>query len=376
MIKPAILLLEDGKVFNGIAAGEIGTTSGEICFNTGMTGYQEVFTDPSYYGQLLVMTNVHIGNYGVKDDETESEDIKISGLITRNFNIQYSRPQADKDIQNYFEYEGLVGIANVDTRAVVRHIRSKGAMNAIISSEITDIDELKKKLKETPKMDGLELASKVSTKEPYYFGDSDASLKVAVYDYGIKKNILRCLAKRGCYLKVFPAKTPLDNLLQWKPDGIFLSNGPGDPSTMEYAISTVKEILEKDIPLFGICLGHQILCLAKGLTTYKMHHGHRGLNHPVENKLTGLCEITSQNHGFCVSTDNIENDSSIQLTHINLNDDTLEGIRLLDKKAFSVQFHPEAAAGPHDSRYLFDEFINMMKGQEIFQEKKQIVETY
>ncbi len=376
MIKPAILLLEDGKVFNGIAAGEIGTTSGEICFNTGMTGYQEVFTDPSYYGQLLVMTDVHIGNYGVKDDETESEDIKISGLITRNFNIQYSRPQADKDIQNYFEYEGLVGIANVDTRAVVRHIRSKGAMNAIISSEITDIDELKKKLKETPKMDGLELASKVSTEEPYYFGDSDASLKVAVYDYGIKKNILRCLAKRGCYLKVFPAKTPLDKLLKWKPDGIFLSNGPGDPSTMEYAISTVKEILEKDIPLFGICLGHQILCLAKGLTTYKMHHGHRGLNHPVENKLTGLCEITSQNHGFCVSTDNLEKDPSIQLTHMNLNDDTLEGIRLLDKKAFSVQFHPEAAAGPHDSRYLFDEFINMMKGQEIFQEKKQIVETY
>ena len=376
MIKPAILLLEDGKVFNGIAAGEIGTTSGEICFNTGMTGYQEVFTDPSYFGQLLVMTNVHIGNYGIKNDEVESEDIKISGLITRNFNIQYSRPRADKDIQNYFEYEGVVGITNIDTRAVVRHIRSKGAMNAIISSEITDIDELKKKLKETPKMDGLELASKVSTKEPYYVGDASASLKVAVYDYGIKKNILRCLEKRGCYLKVFPAKTSLDNVLKWKPDGIFLSNGPGDPSTMDYAINTVKEILNKDIPLFGICLGHQILCLAKGLKTYKMHHGHRGLNHPVENKLTGLCEITSQNHGFCVSPDNIENDPSIELTHLNLNDNTLEGIRLLDKKAFSVQFHPEAAAGPHDSRYLFDEFINMMKGQAIFQEKKQIIEIF
>ena len=376
MIKPAILLLEDGKVFNGIAAGEIGTTSGEICFNTGMTGYQEVFTDPSYFGQLLVMTNVHIGNYGVKNDEVESEDIKISGLITRNFNIQYSRPRADKDIQNYFEYEGVVGITNIDTRAVVRHIRSKGAMNAIISSEITDIDELKKKLKETPKMDGLELASKVSTKDPYYVGDSSAPLKVAVYDYGIKKNIVRCLEKRGCYLKVFPAKTTLDKILKWKPDGIFLSNGPGDPSTMHYAINTVKEILEKDIPLFGICLGHQILCLAKGLKTYKMHHGHRGLNHPVENKLTGLCEITSQNHGFCVSIDNIEKDQSIELTHLNLNDNTLEGIRLVDKKAFSVQFHPEAAAGPHDSRYLFDEFINMMKGQAIFQEKKQTIETF
>tara|TARA_B100000683_G_C12439134_1_gene535246 strand:- start:175 stop:1317 length:1143 start_codon:yes stop_codon:yes gene_type:complete len=374
-IQEAILLLEDGKYFKGIAAGEIGTTHGEICFNTGMTGYQEVFTDPSYYGQLIVMTNVHIGNYGVRDEDIESDSMKISGLITRNYTVPYSRKMANKDIQNYFEFEGMVGISGVDTRAVVRYIRSKGAMNAIISSETTNVEDLMKKFDEIPSMEGLELASKVSTDTPYYFGDEKSPLRVAVLDYGVKRNILRCMAKRGCYMKVFPAKTPMKEVLNWKADGVFLSNGPGDPASMDYAIKDVQYLLKQDIPTFGICLGHQILSLALGYKTFKMHHGHRGLNHPVENQLTGLCEITSQNHGFCVSLEDAQKDSEVEITYKNLNDNTLEGIRLLNKRAFSVQFHPEAAAGPHDSRYLFDEFVNLMKGKEIFVEKNQVVES-
>jgi carbamoyl-phosphate synthase small subunit len=358
----AILLLADGTVFRGRAAGKIGTTGGEICFNTGMTGYQEIFTDPSYFGQLLVTTNAHIGNYGTKDAEVESEGIKIAGLICKNFTWQYHRPLADQSIQDYFERENLVGISNIDTRQLVRHIRDKGAMNAIISSEILDIPTLKKRLAEIPSMEGLELASKVSTEEPYTMGAEDAPLKVAVLDYGVKKNILRCLAERGCYLKVFPAKTPLAELQAFQPDGYFLSNGPGDPASMDYAVGTAKEILELDKPLFGICLGHQLLARALDIPTYKMHHGHRGINHPVKNLQTGLCEITSQNHGFGVSPEAIEaNIDKIEVTHINLNDDTIEGLKVKDKKAFSVQYHPEASPGPHDARYLFDSFINLMQ---------------
>jgi carbamoyl-phosphate synthase small subunit len=358
---PAVLLLEDGTVFHGNAAGKIGTTTGEICFNTGMTGYQEIFTDPSYFGQILVTTNAHIGNYGTKDSETESEDIKIAGLICKNFTYQYSRPQADQSIQEYFESENLVGISDVDTRAIVRHIRSKGAMNAIISSEILDVKKLKQKLDEVPNMKGLELASVVSTKEPYHIGDPHAELKVAVLDFGTKRNILNCLAERGCYLKVFPAKTPIEELKAFNPDGYFLSNGPGDPAPMDYAVKTAKEILELDKPLFGICLGHQVLALAMDLPTYKMHHGHRGINHPVKNIVTGSCEITSQNHGFGVNPDAVRASDKIEITHVNLNDDTIEGIKIKGKKAFSVQYHPEASPGPHDARYLFDQFIDLMK---------------
>ncbi len=357
----AVLLLEDGSVFYGKAAGKIGTTVGEICFNTGMTGYQEIFTDPSYFGQLLVATNAHIGNYGTKDSDTESKGIKIAGLICKNFTNAYSRKQADAAIQDYFEDEKLVGISSVDTRAIVRHIRSKGAMNAIISSETDNLDQLKAKLSKVPSMDGLELASKVSTKEPYFVGNENAPLKVAVLDYGVKNNILDCMAERGCYLKVFPAKTPLTELKKWNPDGYFLSNGPGDPAAMDYAIKTVKKILEEDKPLFGICLGHQLLALAVDLPTYKMHHGHRGINHPVKNVVTGYCEITSQNHGFGVSAEAIRaNEDKIEITHINLNDGTIEGIKIKGKKAFSVQYHPEASPGPHDARYLFNEFIKLM----------------
>lgn len=359
---PAVLLLEDGTIFHGKSAGKIGTTTGEICFNTGMTGYQEIFTDPSYFGQLLVATNAHIGNYGIKESEAESGNIKIAGLICKNFNHDYSRTKADMSIQTYFENEELVGISDVDTRAIVRHIRSKGAMNAIISSEISDVKMLTKQLKKVPNMDGLELASTVSTKESYTLGSADAKYRIAALDFGIKKNILRCFAERDCYVKVFPAKTTFKELEAWKPDGYFLSNGPGDPAPMKYAVKTAKAILKKDKPLFGICLGHQILALAVDIPTYKMHHGHRGINHPVKNLITGKCEITSQNHGFGVSPDAIKaNSDVVEITHRNLNDDTIEGIRVIGKNAFSVQYHPEASPGPHDSRYLFDFFIEMME---------------
>lgn len=359
---PAILLLEDGTVFRGQAAGKIGTTTGEICFNTGMTGYQEIFTDPSYFGQLMVTTNAHIGNYGAKEVDEQSGSIKIAGLICKNFTIPYSRPLADQSIQEYFEEENLVGISAVDTRAIVRHIRDKGAMNAIISSETTDLKKLEKLLAKTPSMKGLELATKVSTQEAYTFGNPEASLRVAALDFGIKQNILQCMADRGIYIKVFPATTQYETLKEFDPHGYFLSNGPGDPGAMDYAVEVVKEILEDDRPLFGICLGHQLLARAVDIPTYKMHHGHRGINHPVKNLLSGKSEITSQNHGFGVSPDAIrENEDKVQITHVNLNDDTIEGIRIRGKRAFSVQYHPEAAPGPHDARYLFDDFIKLME---------------
>ena len=357
---PAVLLLADGTVFYGKAAGKIGTATGEICFNTGMTGYQEVFTDPSYFGQIMVTTNVHIGNYGISEVEVESEKIKIAGLVCKNFNIPFSRKQADQSIQDYFQDEHIVGISDVDTREIVRHIRDKGAMNAIISSEILDLDELKKKLAQVPSMDGLELSSQVSTSEPYFFGDENAALKVAVLDLGVKKNILRNFSERGVYTKVYPAKTTFNEMEKWQPNGYFISNGPGDPAAMPYAIDTVKEILAADKPLFGICLGHQLLAQANGIGTLKMFNGHRGLNHPVKNIINDHCEVTSQNHGFGVIADDIAKSDKVEVTHINLNDKSIEGIRVKGKNAFSVQYHPESSPGPHDSRYLFDDFVAML----------------
>ncbi len=359
--QPAILLLDDGSIYRGFALGTIGTTTGELCFNTGMTGYQEIFTDPSYFGQLMVTTHVHIGNYGISQADQESDKIQIAGLICRNYNILYSRQMADQSIQDYFAQEGLVGISGVDTRAIVRHIRSKGAMNAIISSEILDIDQLKTKLKEVPSMEGLELASKVSTTEAYELDTAGSRYRVAVYDYGVKKNILNCLVERGCHIKVFPAKTPASELIAWQPDGYFLSNGPGDPAAMDYAVEAIKEILDLDKAVFGICLGHQLLARAIGIDTYKMHHGHRGINHPILHLQTQKSEITSQNHGFGVKAEAIRAAADIvQVTHVNLNDQTIEGIQLKNKPAFSIQYHPEASPGPHDARYLFDDFINQM----------------
>lgn len=358
--KKAYLLLEDGLLLEGKAIGKIGTTGGEICFNTGMTGYQEIYTDPSYYGQIVVNTTAHIGNYGTEDDEQESDAPKIKGLVVNEFSQEFSRKTATESLQQYLEKHNMVGISDVDTRMLVRHIRSKGAMNAIISSELQP-DQLKAELKKVPSMDGLELASVVTTKKPYFVGDPDAEFKVAVLDVGIKTSILKNLAGRGCYCQVFPAKTSFAEMEKWEPDGYFLSNGPGDPATMDYAIKTVKEILATDKPVFGICLGHQLLALACGLSTYKMHHGHRGLNHPVKNLVTGLGEMTSQNHGFAVSEKDLEGSKDVEVTHLHLNDNTIMGIRLKNKKAFSVQYHPEASPGPHDSRYLFDQFIAMIR---------------
>ena len=360
--RPATLLLEDGTVFRGLAAGKIGSTTGELCFNTAMTGYQEAFTDPSYYGQILIMTNVHIGNYGAKLDESEHEKATIRGMICRNFQYLHSRPQADFELQKFLEDNNVVAIYDIDTRALVSHIRSKGALNAIISSDSDDIDQLSKKLSETPSMKGLELASRVSTSKAYELSpDSGVLRKIAVMDYGVKKNILRQLMSHGCQLKVFPAKTTFKEVQEWGPDAYFLSNGPGDPAAMDYAVAVVKKMLESGKPLFGICLGHQLLCMAGGVSTYKMHHGHRGINHPVLNIKSGKSEITSQNHGFGVDADRIKKQSDVfEVTHINLNDQTVEGVKLKGRPAFSVQYHPEAAPGPHDSRYLFEEFMDMI----------------
>ncbi len=359
--RPAILVLADGTFHYGQAFGKKGTTSGEICFNTGMTGYQEVFTDPSYYGQVLIMNSVHIGNYGVKDADVESDSVKIRGLIGRNLEEQFSRIQAKGSLDDYLKANQIVCIEGVDTRALVTHVRLKGAMNCIISSEITDVNELKKMLSVVPQMDGLELASAVSTEKTYEAGDPNSNVRIAVLDYGVKKNIVQCMIDRGAFVKVFPAKTDLNTLKQFRPSGYFLSNGPGDPAAMEYAVETVKNILKEEKPLFGICLGHQLLALAKGIPTFKMHHGHRGLNHPVKNLVTGKCEITTQNHGFGVDPVSVRKNTEVEVTHINLNDDSIEGIRLKNKPVFSVQYHPEATPGPHDSRYLFDEFIELIK---------------
>jgi carbamoyl-phosphate synthase small subunit len=358
--KKAYLLLEDGLLVEGTAIGKIGTSGGEICFNTGMTGYQEIYTDPSYYGQIIVNTTAHIGNYGAVDEEQESDKPKIAGLVVNDFAEEFSRKSAKESLQEYLEKRGVVGITNVDTRMLVRYIRSKGAMNAIISSELTP-DELLKEIKKVPSMDGLELSSVVTTKEPYFVGDENASFKVAVLDLGIKKSIVENLASRGCYCKVFPAKTSYQEMAAWEPHGYFISNGPGDPSVMGYAIETVKKAVDSAKPLFGICLGHQLLALASGLSTYKMHHGHRGLNHPVKNLISGKGEMTSQNHGFAVSEKDIQKNPDVEVTHVHLNDSTIMGIRRKDRKAFSVQYHPEASPGPHDSRYLFDQFVAMIK---------------
>jgi len=357
---PAVILLADGTAFHGYAAGKIGTTTGELCFNTGMTGYQEIFTDPSYYGQILVMTNAHIGNYGIHPDEVESNSVKISGLAVKNFTNQYSRRKTEISIQDYLIDESVVAISDVDTRAIVRHIRSKGAMNCIISSETTDVQLLKAKLDDVPNMNGLELASIVSTTTPYFIGNSDAEKRVVVYDFGVKKSILDNIAIRGCYLKVVPAKTKFEDTIDFNANGYFISNGPGDPASMGYAVETVKQILNNNKPVFGICLGQQLLGLANGVATYKMHHGHRGCNHPVKNLITGLCEITTQNHGFSINEAEVRAAKNIEITHMNLNDNTIEGFRLTDRKAFSVQYHPEATPGPHDAKYLFDDFVKLM----------------
>jgi carbamoyl-phosphate synthase small subunit len=359
--KKAYLILQSGTVFTGIAFGKIGTTTGEICFNTGMTGYQEVFTDPSYYGQVLIMNNAHIGNYGTAPFDVESDTVKVKGVIGRNLEEKYSRFLAQDSLQDYFIQNNVVAINGIDTRALVTHVRKYGAMNCIISSNNYNVEDLKNELQQVPNMDGLELASAVSTARPYCVGNEKSDLRIAILDFGIKKNILNCLVERGAYVKVHNAKTTFEELSAFNPNGYFISNGPGDPQPMQYAVNAVKQILAANQPLFGICLGHQLLALANNIPTFKMHHGHRGLNHPVKNIITGKSEITTQNHGFGINPDAVKANPNIEITHINLNDNSIEGIRIKNKPAFSVQYHPEATPGPHDSRYLFDEFIHLIK---------------
>lgn len=363
--KKAFILLADGMIFHGKSVGLEGTTFGEVCFNTGMTGYQEIFTDPSYYGQIMVATNAHIGNYGVHAEEVESNSIKIAGLVCKNFSYPFSRDAASGSLQEYFEKHQLIAISDVDTRALVSYIRDHGAQNAVICTDETPLEELKKQLAAVPNMKGLELASKVSTREPYYFGNENATYRISALDLGIKTNILRNLAQRDCYIKVFPFDATFDEMAAFEPHGYFLSNGPGDPEPLTNAQDIARKILERNKPLFGICLGHQVIGLANGISTYKMFNGHRGINHPVKNLITGKGEITSQNHGFAIDKEALLNHPDFEITHEHLNDGTVAGMRMKSKNCFSVQYHPEASPGPHDASYLFDQFIENIKASQL-----------
>ncbi|MFO8030805.1 MAG: glutamine-hydrolyzing carbamoyl-phosphate synthase small subunit [Cyclonatronaceae bacterium] len=408
----AILALADGTVVHGHAIGYRGTTGGELCFNTSMTGYQEIFTDPSYHGQLMMMTYPHIGNYGVSSRDDEARKVMISGLIVRAFSRHYSNTMADGDLDDYLRRNRIVGITGIDTRKLVLHIREKGVLNAVISSETDKADELVQKAKEWPSMVGLELASKVTCNEPQTFkpadfedlfpqisqtadpvdplvagagdslspeidamatGSSDAReetghqdtlhqplLKIAAVDYGIKQNIINSFLKRGCKLRVFPAQTDFETIMEWQPDAFFFSNGPGDPNPMDYALETVTKAKQTGKPIFGICLGHQLMAMSEGMKVMKMFVGHRGANQPVKNLKRGRVEITTQNHGFAVDPDSVTDDLA-EITHRNLNDGTLEGLNFKNFNGFSVQYHPEASPGPHDSSYLFDEFVERIR---------------
>ena len=354
----AILLLNDGKKFEGKKLGHLGETIGEVCFNTGMTGYQEILTDPSYCSQIVTMTSPHIGNYGINEEDVESNKIQVSGFVIKEESIVPSNWRSTSSLDEYLKKNKIVGIQDIDTRSLTRHIRDQGAMNGIISSVDNDLVNLSNKLKKAPSMNGLDLAKTVSTKKVYKWSQT-GQFKVAAIDYGIKHNILNILKDNNCEVTVFPAQTSAKEILDFNPDGIFLSNGPGDPSAVTYGIEMVKSLLGSK-PIFGICLGHQILSLALGAKTFKLKFGHRGINHPVKNLETEVVEITSQNHGFAVDINSLP--ENVVATHINLNDNTNEGIECKEFKAFSVQHHPESSPGPHDSRYLFEKFIKLMKG--------------
>ena len=362
--KPVKLVLENGTVFSGVSFGAEGETIGEVCFNTGMTGYQEILTDPSYCGQLITMTYPHIGNYGVNPEDVESNKVQAAGFIVREENVVPSNFRSTQSLGDYLKDRKVVGIQGIDTRMLTRIIRDEGAMNGIISSVDLDENSLLKKVKAAPSMTGMDLAKVVTTPNSYDWrmekGERRmdvARFKIAAIDFGIKHNILRLLESHGCEVTVFPATATATEILKINPDGIFLSNGPGDPAAVTYGIETVKSLLGKK-PIFGICLGHQILALALGADTYKLKFGHRGCNHPVKNLETGKVEITSQNHGFAVDPETIP--KNVVITHNSLNDQTVEGLKCTDVPAFSVQYHPESSPGPHDSRYLFEEFIKLM----------------
>ena len=356
---PAILFLEDGRYFNGFALGSEGETTGELCFNTGMTGYQEIITDPSYTGQLVTMTYPHIGNYGINNEDVESTKIQVSGLIIKEETVTPSNYRSQGSLRNYLNEIGIVGIQGIDTRALTIHLRKNGLMNGIISTIDFNHLSLMKKIKNVPKMEGLDLVKDITTNKKYNYNKDLKNIKnkVVAIDFGIKSNILRLLNIHNCDVVVVPASFSADDILNLNPNGIFLSNGPGDPSAVDYGIKTIKKLIGKK-PIFGICLGHQLLALALGGKTYKLKFGHHGINHPVKNINKNSIEITSQNHGFAVDSNSLPHDTEI--THINLNDETVEGFKSTSHQLFCVQYHPESGPGPHDSRYLFKQFNNMM----------------
>ena len=358
-LKKAILFLEDGLFFTGKSLGSNGETFGEVCFNTGMTGYQEILTDPSYSNQMIVMSSPHIGNYGTNNNDTESEKVYATGFIIKSESLQPSNWRSEESLSSFLKKHSIVGIQDIDTRALTIHIRKNGAMRGIISTEDFDLDSLASKIENIPKMEGQDLAIKVARNKKVILSNTDNPVyKIAAIDFGMKSNIYDIMLDHKAEVEIFPANVSYDEILLSNPDGIFLSNGPGDPAAVTYGIETVKNLLGKK-PIFGICLGHQILALALGANTFKMKFGHRGINQPVKNLITNKVEITSQNHGFAVDENTLP--SNVIVTHKHLNDDTVAGISCNDISAYSVQYHPEASPGPHDSRYVFKEFFNMMK---------------
>jgi len=371
----AILALEDGSVFEGRSFGASAERSGEVVFNTAITGYQEIFTDPSYAGQIVILTNPQIGNYGTNAADNESARPYIEGLVVREFSSITSNWRSDEEAREFLGKHGIPVVSELDTRALVRHLRTRGVMRGVLSAVETDAAKLVEKARQIPTMAGLDLASRVSTAEPYTWDKpvepcspselvrppAEARFRVVAYDFGIKQNILRRLVQVGCRVTVVPALTSAEDVLALKPDGVFLSNGPGDPEPLQTQVANVRKLIGKT-PIFGICLGHQILGLAVGGSTYKLKFGHRGANHPVINQVTNRVEITSHNHGFAVDPDSL-NTNEVEITHMNLNDQTLEGFRHRSHPVFCVQYHPEAAPGPHDSHYLFDDFVKLMAGE-------------
>ncbi len=355
----ALLALEDGTVFFGNTFAGEGEASGEVVFNTSMTGYQEVLTDPSYKGQIVTMTYPLIGNYGINSQDVESSRIQVEGFVVREYEPMPSNWRSEETLADYLNQKGIIGVEGIDTRALTRHIRLSGAMKGVISTNDLDPDSLVKKARASLGLVGRDLVKEVTCHKPYQWPrEHGAGFKVVALDCGMKFNIARSLAQRGCNVTVAPAHTSAEEIRAINPDGIVLSNGPGDPDPVTYAVDTIKRLIP-EYPMFGICLGHQLLGLAFGGKTYKLKFGHRGANHPVKNLLTGKVEITAQNHGFCVDIESIK-DPEVEITHINLNDQTLEGMRHRTLPILSVQYHPEASPGPHDARYLFDEFISYM----------------